>query len=70
MLNWSFDFFSMSSIPLFFYESSILKKMNMTSVFEKTAAKKAQNCTWYQIIKVPFIKIEPSLDSSVDVSKM
>ena len=48
MLNWSFDFFSMSSIPLFFYESSILKKMNMTSVFEKTAAKKAQNCTWYQ----------------------
>ena len=39
---------SMNSIPLFLYELSISKKMNMTSVFENNAANNAQNCTWHQ----------------------
>ena len=45
MLNWSFDFMSVTSIPLFFYESSISKRIYMTSTFEKTAANNAQNCS-------------------------
>ena len=39
---------SINSIPLFFDESSISKRINMTSVFEENAASNAQNCTWYQ----------------------
>ena len=45
MLNWSFDFMSMNSIPLIFYENSIWKRMNITSEKEKTAANNAKNCT-------------------------
>ena len=44
MLNWSFDFMSMNSISLIFYENFIWKRMNITSVFEKTAASNAKNC--------------------------
>ena len=39
---------SINCIPLFFDESSISKRINMTSVFEENAASNAQNCTWYQ----------------------
>ena len=35
MLKWSFNFMSMKSILLFSYGSSIAKRINMTSVFEK-----------------------------------
>ena len=44
MLKWSFDLMSMNSIPLFFHESSISKRINMTSVFEKNTVN-AQNRT-------------------------
>ena len=39
---------SINCIPLFFDESSISKRINMTSVFEENAANNAQNCIWYQ----------------------
>ena len=50
----------MNPIPLFFDECSILKKINMTSVFEKNAANNAQNCTRYHKfnLKISFFSSE------------
>ena len=42
MPKWSFSFMSMNSILLFFYESSISKRINMTPVFEINAANNAK----------------------------
>ena len=42
MPKWSFKFMSMNSILLFFYESSISKRINMTPVFEINAANNAK----------------------------
>ena len=42
----------------------------MTSVFEKLQLTKHKTASDIKIIKVRFIKTEPSLDSSVDVNKM
>ena len=39
---------SMNTIPLFFYEISISKRMNMTSFLENNAANNAKNCTLHQ----------------------
>ena len=76
----SFNFMSMNSIPLFFYEISISKRMNITSFLENNAANNVQNCTGHQksvqkyqlkisVKKVQLIKREPVLDRSVDVNK-
>ena len=76
MLKMSFNFMSMNSIPLFFYESSISKKINMTSrqFLKKNATNNAQKMhliskVQFKNIKVQLIKIGRVLDSSVDVSK-
>ena len=73
MPKWSFSFMSMSSILLFFYESSISKRINMTPVFEINAANNAKTApdikSSVQNIKVQFIKSGRILDSSVNVGK-
>ena len=63
---------SINSIPLFFDESSISKRINMTSVFEENAASNAQNCTWYQKFSSKISKFSSCvgrvLDSSADLA--
>ena len=69
MLKWSFNFMSMNSIPLFFYEISISKRMNITSLLENTAERHLTSKVQFKNIKVQSIKREPVLDRSVDVNE-
>ena len=55
MLKWSFNFMSMKSIPLLFYESSISKIINTTSFLKKMQLAMHKTAPDIKNINVQFI---------------